>query len=151
MQDVLLGLTNTVITYISANPRSATYIAGAIGVVLVAVFFRSFMPFTKDPVRLFTPEQKKIIHGRAGRRCEHVSTLMRRCSKPGTQADHVYPWSKGGPTAISNGASLCRFHNASKGAKIPSFWYIKRLELSRKSYFPGHEVVKVKWRRGEAI
>jgi hypothetical protein len=33
-------------------------------------------------------------------------------------ADHIMPWSAGGPTTIENGQLLCRYHNQSKGASM---------------------------------
>ena len=32
-------------------------------------------------------------------------------------ADHVIPWSKGGPTTIENGQMLCKRHNLEKSDK----------------------------------
>lgn len=33
------------------------------------------------------------------------------------QADHIFPWIKGGQTDVENAQVLCKYHNSSKGAK----------------------------------
>lgn len=88
----------------------------------------------RDPVRLFTWEQKKVLIARAGGRCEHKSPLWWRCPKPGTEADHVIPWSKGGPTELYNSQLLCRRHNRRKSNIMPNTLYRWRLERRRYRY-----------------
>jgi 5-methylcytosine-specific restriction endonuclease McrA len=44
-----------------------------------------------------------------------------QCKKPlpaDWHADHVYPWSRGGETAATNGQALCPRCNRKKGAKV---------------------------------
>ncbi len=60
-----------------------------------------------------------------------------------TEADHVYPWSRGGPTIVSNGQALCSGHNRSKAAMRPAWWYLLSLERRRRTYFPPDADVKV--------
>lgn len=90
----------------------------------------------RDPVRLFTWAQKRVLIERAGGRCEHKPLLWRRCPEPGSEADHVIPWSRGGPTQLFNGQLLCRRHNRSKSNAMPSAFYCWRLEHRRRRYAP---------------
>lgn len=76
-----------------------------------------------DPVRLFSTEDRRTIFENAHGRCQNA-----RCGRPvhyetdcphggcddDYQADHKYPWSKGGRTILSNGACLCRKCNLAK-------------------------------------
>lgn len=119
-----------------AHQAIALIIGGVLVLVLLGQQLRGLLPVTKDPVRLFSPAQRAEIHARAGGRCEHKAPLGMRCSRRGTQADHIFPWSKGGATALENGASLCAGHNRSKSAKIPTWSSVRRLERRRRSYFP---------------
>ncbi|MBU3995410.1 MAG: HNH endonuclease [Actinobacteria bacterium] len=90
-----------------------------------------------DPWRLFKYGARREVMDRAGGRCEAQLFLMwGRCSEPATEADHIYPWSKGGPTLVSNGQALCRSHNVSKGSTTPPWWRLIGLERRRKTYFP---------------
>ena len=53
------------------------------------------------------------------------------------------PWSKGGPTVVSNAQALCRGHNRSKAAFVPPWWYVHGLERRRRGYFPSGASVQV--------
>ncbi|WP_051215409.1 HNH endonuclease [Granulicoccus phenolivorans] len=89
----------------------------------------------RDSRRFFTAAQKRVLLRRAGYRCEHVSPLGRRCRRTrALQADHVVPWSRGGPTRIANGAILCAAHNRAKRARMPSRRARRRLALRRRKY-----------------
>lgn len=66
-----------------------------------------------------------------------------RCRAPAVEADHVYPWSRGGPTVLSNGQALCREHNRSKSNLRPPWWYVRALERRRAGYFPEAADVRV--------
>lgn len=88
----------------------------------------------RDPVRFFTPRQKRVLIARAGGRCEHKPPLWRRCPRSGTEADHVIPWSRGGPTQLWNGQLLCRRHNQRKSTMMPSQVYRWRLRRRRKRH-----------------
>lgn len=90
----------------------------------------------RDPVRLFDPESKGQVAAWCGGQCEHKSLLWRRCSRPGTQGDHLIPWSRGGPTTIENLAMLCGPHNRRKSNHMPSMLYRWRLAYRRRAYFP---------------
>lgn len=85
----------------------------------------------RDHQRTFNSRQKAILSNRAGGRCEHKHPLWVRCMKPGAHADHVIPWSKGGPTTAFNGQWLCRRHNLRKSALYPSPVYRWRLARRR--------------------
>ena len=67
-----------------------------------------------------------------------------RCNSAAVEADHVFPWSKGGPTVVSNGQALCRDHNRRKSNLSPPWWYVLALEKRRRSYFPEGVDVRVR-------
>ncbi|MEA5055916.1 MAG: HNH endonuclease signature motif containing protein, partial [Propionicimonas sp.] len=98
----------------------------------------------QDPWRGFKYESRRIVMERAGHRCEGAVFLAwGRCNEPAVEADHIYPWSRGGPTIVSNGQALCRGHNRNKGAMNPPWWYVLTLERRRRSYFPEGADVRV--------
>jgi hypothetical protein len=57
--------------------------------------------------RLFTGATRRAIEVR-DRECTHPT-----CDVPSEdcQADHIVPWSMGGPTTVDNGRMACGFHN----------------------------------------
>ncbi len=68
----------------------------------------------KDPNRLFSQEQRRILwNTSAARRCE--------CGKLLTwgdfSIDHIKPFSKGGRTKLENAALMCRQCNSKKGSR----------------------------------
>ena len=72
---------------------------------------------------------------RAGDRCEAPRWLAwGRCRATAIEVDHIYPWSRGGPTVISNGQALCRNHNRRKSNLRPPWWYVLSLERRRAKY-----------------
>ena len=93
----------------------------------------------RDPQRTFAEAQRQAIFARAQHRCEHVSALGLRCRARPSHADHIHPWSKGGATTLANAQALCARHNLQKGSRVPSRWYVHRLERRRRSYFPPGE------------
>lgn len=104
----------------------------------------------RDPKRMFTAAERTQAFARAGLRCEHKSPLWFRCTNTPTQGDHIYPWSRGGRTAMSNQQALCAFHNNRKSGAVPSRVYIIRLQRRRRRYFPPEENLRVEWRIGAA-
>lgn len=89
----------------------------------------------RDPHRLFTREQKLVLLARAGHRCEHKPPFWRRCpTMRRLEADHIVPWSRGGPTQLWNGAVLCHKHNRRKSNRLPTTLYRWRLERRRKKH-----------------
>ncbi len=79
----------------------------------------------KDQKRAFSELDRIVIYRRDNGICQQC----RREGKPEKeaqvswsdyQADHVIPHSKGGKTQIGNAELLCRYHNQSKGATVPS-------------------------------
>ncbi len=104
----------------------------------------------RDPWRSFKYGARREVMERAGGRCEaQVLLLWGRCDKSATDADHIYPWSKGGPTIVSNGQALCRSHNVSKGSVTPAWWKLVGLERRRRGYFPGGHGIRVSARMSE--
>jgi hypothetical protein len=98
----------------------------------------------QDPWRCFKYGARDVVMSRAGHRCEGaVFVAWGRCKDAATDADHVYPWVRGGPTVPSNGQALCRGHNKHKGAMRPPWWYLLTLEHRRRSYFPPGTDVRV--------
>ncbi|WP_277212305.1 HNH endonuclease [Isoptericola croceus] len=108
-----------------------------------------FVP-PRDPARRFSDAQRHAMFVRAGMRCEHKPLLGPRCSARPTQGDHVYPWSKGGATAMSNAQGLCARHNRRKSDRVPGALYMYRLQRRRRRYFPAGEPTDVVWRQGLA-
>jgi len=104
----------------------------------------------KDPWRLFKYGPRAEVIARASGRCESAQFIAwGRCTNPATDVDHIYPWSKGGPTAVGNGQALCREHNLRKSNLTPAWWYIKGLERRRASYFPPASEARVRARMTE--
>jgi hypothetical protein len=76
---------------------------------------------TKDPKRLFTPEQKYVIWHRAGGQCQW-DEMGKRCKvkipnpySAAGHADHVERFRSGGATSVANGRLLCAQHNLQRG------------------------------------
>ncbi|MDN5688250.1 MAG: HNH endonuclease [Brachybacterium sp.] len=105
---------------------------------------------SRDSRRAFTAAERREAFERAGLQCEHKSILWRRCTNTPTQGDHIYPWSKGGRTAMSNQQTLCPFHNSRKSGSVPTRMYILRLQQRRRRYFPDDTSPLVEWRPGAA-
>jgi hypothetical protein len=89
----------------------------------------------RDPWRGFKFAARRAVMARAGGRCEAPILLAwGRCPDPATDIDHIYPWSRGGPTVVSNGQALCRTHNRRKSNLRPPWWYVVSLERRRCTY-----------------
>lgn len=121
----------------------------AIGAVMIV--FTAPMPgrgprsARRDVWRGFKFAPRRTVLDRAGGRCEGaVFGFGLRCPDPAVEVDHVYPWSKGGPTVASNGQALCRGHNRAKSAMTPPWWYLLTLERRRRRYFPPGVDVRVR-------
>lgn len=106
---------------------------------------------SRDPRRAFTVAERRAAFERAGLRCEHKSMLWHRCTNTPTQGDHIFPWSRGGRTAMSNQQALCPFHNSRKSGSVPTRMYILRLQRRRRRYFPENESPRAQWRPGAAL
>lgn len=90
----------------------------------------------RDPWRTFKFEARRTVMSRAGGRCEGTLLLAWvMCRDAAGEADHVYPWSRGGATVVSNGQAMCRRHNRSKSRVTPPWWYVLLLERRRRRYF----------------
>lgn len=91
----------------------------------------------RNPWRGFKFAARRAVFDRAGGRCEGALFLAwGRCKAPAVEADHVYPWSRSGPTVLSNGQALCKEHNRRKSNLRPPWWYVRALERRRAKYFP---------------
>lgn len=97
----------------------------------------------KDPQRMYSVEQRRVIHGRAGGQCEYTGWGWQRCPRASEHADHLHPHAKGGATSLLNGVASCATHNTSKGAKILPKSKVRSLERRRRRYFPEGVDVRV--------
>ena len=99
----------------------------------------------RDPWRGFKYDARRIVLSRAGGQCEAAAFIAwGRCGHAADQVDHVYPWSKGGATVVSNGQALCASHNRNKANRTPAWWYLLLLEQRRRSYFPDGADIQVR-------
>jgi hypothetical protein len=81
---------------------------------------------------------------RASGRCEGAVFFgWGRCPDAAIEVDHVYPWSRGGPTITASGQALCRDHNRRNAAMRPPWWYVLSLERRRRDYFPPDADIRV--------
>ncbi|WP_156155765.1 HNH endonuclease [Demequina phytophila] len=98
----------------------------------------------RDRWRVFKYGARVEVMARADWRCEGALFFAwGRCPATAEQADHVFPWSKGGPTVVSNGQALCAGHNRRKANMTPPWWYVLALEKRRRTYFPQGASVRV--------
>lgn len=88
----------------------------------------------RDPQRLFTWPQKQQLMSQAHGRCEHKTPWWHHCAAAGEHADHIIPWSRGGPTQLWNGQLLCARHNRRKSNRMPAPLYRWRLARRRRKY-----------------
>ncbi|MFC4694036.1 HNH endonuclease [Geodermatophilus arenarius] len=136
--DVLGGLLDGLVRQLAAEP----WLGVLVVLLLVHAAIRRIPSLVhgrrqRDPQRCFLREDKRVILGRAGHRCEHHSLLGGRCrATEDLQADHVHPHSRGGATRVENGQALCPRHNGRKAARVPWTWELRRLERRREAYFP---------------
>lgn len=77
---------------------------------------------SKDERRTFNEAERIEIYRRHNGMCQEClaeGKPEKNCIVPWSEyeADHVFPHSRGGQTAVWNGQVLCKQHNASKGAK----------------------------------
>ncbi|WP_114906731.1 HNH endonuclease [Ornithinimicrobium murale] len=104
----------------------------------------------RDPQRMYSAQQRRLLFELCGGRCEQKSMFWFRCRQEASHADHVYPHSRGGSTSMENGQGLCAFHNLSKGGRVPSRLYRARLARRRVAYYPPGVPRKVQPRRPAA-
>lgn len=77
----------------------------------------------RDVWRGFRYGLRTEVLTRAAGRCEGALFLAwGRCGSPAVEVDHVFPYSKGGPTVASNGQALCTSHNRRKRNTTPPWW-----------------------------
>lgn len=99
---------------------------------------------SRDVWRSYRFAPRKELFERAGGRCEAAAFIaFGRCRSPATDGDHIYPWSRGGPTTLANGQALCAGHNRSKSNMRPPWWYTLLLERRRRKYFAEGANVRV--------
>lgn len=109
------------------------YLAAFLVILVIWLLPRLRRP-VRDPVRLYTSEQRAAASARCGYQCEHKPLLWRRCRAGADHGDHIVPWSRGGRTDTSNLQMLCAKHNLRKSAKMPSRFYRWRLARRRRRY-----------------
>jgi len=69
----------------------------------------------KDRQRSFSQEQRYVIYMNSNKHCKLCEDPIKM---ENFHADHIYPWSKGGETSISNGQALCSACNIRKSNGI---------------------------------
>ncbi len=80
---------------------------------------------TFDSKRLFNEAEKIKIYRRDKGLCQQCLAEgkpedLAQVNWGEYQADHIFPYAKGGKTVVDNAQVLCRFHNARKSASLPS-------------------------------
>lgn len=80
-------------------------------------FLLEKMPYLllKDNNRIFSQDQRAVIFRLSGGKCQECGCEI---TEDAFEADHKTPWSKGGPTQISNGQALCISCNKMKSDKM---------------------------------
>jgi 5-methylcytosine-specific restriction endonuclease McrA len=71
--------------------------------------------FLRDRRRQFTASEKERLFEAADGRCQTCGTELER----GWHADHHIPYSRGGPTRLSNARALCSTCNLRKHDRMP--------------------------------
>lgn len=155
LNDVLLPLLLDLLVWTAQEAWDHPFVAlGVLGVLLVALAVAGAPAGRstdyRDPKRTFSADERREAVRRAGGRCEHKHPLWSRCSNTPSQGDHIFPWSKGGATAMTNHQALCAFHNNRKSASVPTKMYVLRLERRRRRYFPVDVSPTIEWRPGAA-
>ena len=120
-------------------PNTIRGLGLAVAVLLATALIRRLRTrrsYQRDPLRVFSQQDKATVSAWCGGRCEHKPLLLPRCRARGTAGDHLIPHSKGGPTTLENLQLLCRRHNLRKSNKMPSRLYLYRLAARRRAYFP---------------
>lgn len=148
--DALADLALRIGSAVVAHPESLIPVVVGCAVLIILVSPVSGSSPNRDPRRTFTSDERQRAFARAGWRCEHKNPLWMRCTNTPSQGDHIYPWSRGGRTAMSNHQALCAFHNNRKSGHVPSRLYVMALQMRRRRYFPEGESVLVEWREGAA-
>lgn len=79
---------------------------------------------TYDNKRLFNEAEKIKIYRRDNGLCQQCLAEGKpekeaQVSWTQYQADHIFPYAKGGQTVIDNGQVLCTYHNVRKSASVP--------------------------------
>jgi hypothetical protein len=92
----------------------------------------------RDPDRWFDSHQRSQGRARADGRCEYTAgwAWWRRCPAPAQEADHFWPWARGGATSIDNLVAACAVHNQAKGGRQPSAISRWAIAVRRRGYFP---------------
>lgn len=142
--DALSWLAGAVMDLIIAHPRATLVVVGVIVLfLLIRHKVRSrgekkHSNVAKDPVRMFTSEERAEGFKRTGGRCEFDGWFFKlnRCHRPAAHGDHWQPWSTGGATTMQNFVSACIRCNTSKGAKSPTWGQTVRVAWRRRFYFP---------------
>ncbi len=103
----------------------------------------------RDVWRGFKFEARRMVLTRAANQCEAPLLFgWGRCRRVADEVDHIYPWSKGGATIVSNGQALCKLHNRKKSNLTPPWWYVVGLERRRRTYYPTGTSVRISAKMG---
>ena len=129
-----------VVEWGTTHPGWVALVACAVLWRVLAWFARQprLTSLVRDPVRMFTSEQRRAGFDRCQRRCEFDGWLpWLRCAGRVEHADHWFPWSKGGATSPANLVGACRWHNLSKSAAWPTRAQTGRIAARRAKYWTG--------------
>lgn len=150
VEDILFGLFEQALNATSTGEFIPEAVGWVVVFIIARVVFKSIRNIRNakrrahqsTDERIFSQEQKRLGHARAGHQCE-FSVGLSRCPRRSQHADHFFPFSRGGATSMQNFVAACEFHNLSKGAKMPSALDKSRIEIRRKNYFPALTEVRV--------
>lgn len=135
--DGIVSFVSSFTAFLSGLPAPVLIGLGVVVLVMIsAVRSNNAAPKQKDPVRMFTAQQRSEGFARANNQCELESMPFVRCKDTASHGDHHYPWSKGGSTSMLNFTAACVRCNTSKGAKVPTRFSTWRMERRRQRYFP---------------
>ena len=62
----------------------------------------------RDAQRFFSKEQKIEMSKNQGWKCAITGNPFTEADISDMDADHIFPWAKGGPTLVGNGRMVCR-------------------------------------------
>ncbi len=68
------------------------------------------------------PQGPRFFRGKLRESIMGDNPICEYCGAPATVVDHIYPWSRGGPTSRANSAKACVPCNSSKRDKTPTEW-----------------------------
>ena len=103
----------------------------------------------KDPVRMFSADQRRAGFLRAEQQCEMSTPWLTRCTRTAEHADHFFPHARGGASSMRNLVAACAPCNLRKSAHMPSRLLRWQIARRRRRYFPAElDRTPGEWFRG---